>query len=393
MQKWILRISLFLLFLSLSTCKSSESLFGLGMVQLDADAPEVEKLTIKIEKDLIYVFPTINGKTYRFLFDSGAPMVISEELVAEYNCKLIRDASIRDSQGGTQKLEYVLMPDFKLGSRTFSGLTTVAADLSASPVLHCLGIDGIIGANAMQLQYWDFSVADSVLQMSSNKQHWPSGKKYRLPFKQKSSRTPVVSLKINDTDVKDITFDTGSTGILSLPKSMTSSFKPEDATYVARGYLSGGLFGSKIDTAHEYSMRFNFPDTMYHFPVEQEANKPGKLLGMGFLRHFHVYMDYTNQEMLLEPQEIGPEQGTYPIAPYFQSGRIIIGLINNLLPAEYAHLEFGDTLTAINGKPIPEPAELDDFCTVINSMRADSVSIMIRNKGEIHIRRKAVPGH
>lgn len=393
MQKWPPRISLLLLFLSLSTCKSSESLFGLGAVKLDVEAPQVDVLPIKIEKDLIYVFPEIGGKTYRFIFDTGAPTVISEELAKAFDCKLIREGNIGDSQGGVQKLEYVAMPDFKLGSRTFSGLVALAADMHASPVLHCLDIDGIIGANAMQWQFWDFSVADSTMRVSSNKAHWPSSKKYRLPFRQKVSRTPIVSLKINDTDVDDITFDTGSTGILSLPKKMTSSFKPEDATYSARGYLSGGLFGSTVDTAYEFSMRFVFPDTTYLFPVEQEANKSGKLLGMGFLRHFHVYMDYTHQEILLEPREIGPEQGAYPIAPYFKSGAIIIGLINNLLPEAYAHLQFGDTLSTVNGWSIPEPAQLDDFCSVLTAMRADSVSIGIRNKGEFHIRRKAVPGH
>lgn len=382
-----------LLVLSLSACKSSSTLFGLGSVEVEGTQSSAVELPIELKNGLIFVEVLIEGKPYNFLFDSGAPMVISNDLAEKLELKGLKDAGIRDSQGASKELEYVRMPDFNLGNRSFKNLVAIAADLKASPILHCLNLDGIIGANAMQFQYWDFNLQDTVLRISSDKSHWPQTKKYVLPFKMKNSRTPLVQLTINDTKVQNITFDTGSSGIFSLPKRMTPSFKPDSASFSSRGYLSAGLFGSTLDTVYEYEMRFVFPDTSYRFPVEQEHTKEGKLLGMEFLRHFHVYLDYPKQEISLVPIHAKPQRGSFPLAPFLDEQVVIVGVLNSLLPEEYQHLEIGDEILSVNGQSIPQPATKDDFCTVIEAMQTDCVDLVIRDKGEVRICRKAIPGH
>jgi len=334
----------------------------------------------------------MEGEAYNFLFDSGAPMVISQELVEKFESQVVKTSPVNDSQGGRQYLDYVRMPDLKIGSRNFSGLVALAADLKKSPALNCLGIDGIIGANGMQFQYWDFSVEDTILRISSDKGHWPKGKKYILPFGMKGSRTPVVKLNINDTEVSGITFDTGSSGVLSLPKSITSAFKPEDADLSSWGYLSAGLFGSALDTAHEFEMRFVFPDTNYRFPVEQESKKDGKLLGMSFLRHFHVFMDFPQRQILLMPKEVGPSPSQYPMAPFYRDGYITIGMINTLLPEKYQDLAIGDTIIAYDNQVISQPAGVNEFCDLLQTFKENqTVNLELKWKGKVSISRQPSP--
>jgi hypothetical protein len=394
LMQLIIRISGFLLLaVLLSTCSSSHNLFSNGTVRLLQQNASLSEVPIHVDKGLIFIEVYIGGAPYNFLFDSGAPMVISSALAKELELQSISNANIRDSQGSRKRLNYVRMPDFVLGDRSFSGLSAIAADLSASPILHCMKLDGIIGANAMQFQYWDFNMRDSILRVSSDKEHWSNRKKYVLPFKMKSSRTPLVQLNINDTEVKEVTFDTGSSGIFSLPKRMTTAFLPKNASFYSRGFLSAGLFGSAQDTAYEYEMRFVFPDTTYRFPVEQEHSKDGKLLGMGFLRHFHVYLDFQNQEILLEPLQVGPEPKAFSLAPFLRNDAIIVGLVNSLMPPEYQDIEVGDTISALNGCPVPLPASKEDFCQVLEAMKADCADLLIKDKGLVHICRKAIPGH
>lgn len=377
--------------LLIGACRSSSSLFGRGEVQYSESSKEVCELPIHIERNLIFVEVIIEGEPYNFLFDSGAPMVISQDLAEKYKCRIMKKGDIRDSQSKVRRQDYVLLPDLKIGDRSFTGLVGLASDLKSSAILNCLGLDGIIGANAMALQYWDFSVADSVLRMSKSKAHWPSGKKYILPFSMKSSRTPVVQLKVNDTDVPGITFDTGSGGVLSFNKSMTSSYKAEDARYSAYGYLSGGLFGSTIDTAHEFMMTFNFPDTNIRVPIEQEQRKKGKLLGMRFLRDYHVFFDYPSSQILLMPKQAPELRGSYPLAPYFENDRIIIGMKNSLMPEHLQHLELGDTIVSVNGKLLPERPEVGDYCAILEQMKGSEILLGIRNKGEYTFKRTAIP--
>ncbi|WP_421752108.1 retropepsin-like aspartic protease [Croceimicrobium sp.] len=379
------------LLLSLSTCRSSAALFARGKVGKPEHSVSPINLPIEVKQNLLYVQVEIEGELYNFLFDSGAPMVISQELAEKYQAKVLRKATIRDSQGEQQRQDYVRMPDFKLGDRTFSDFVAIAADLKASPLLSCLKLDGIIGANAMQFQYWDFSLEDNLLRMSDTKEHWPQGKKYVLPFSIKSSRTPMVTLTINGSQIKGITFDTGSNGTLTLPQSLTSSFKPEAAKFKSYGFLSGGLFGSALDTAYEFEMKFEFPDTIIPILVDQEQSKQAKLLGMNFLRQFHVFMDYQEGEILLMPRKFEPEQGTYPLTPYYRDEQVIIGSLNSLLPPEHQSLAIGDTIIAVEDFQLPEQVSVDDFCRVVQSFQdeEEALNIQVKGKGRIRVARTA----
>ncbi len=377
--------------LILGACRSSASLFSMGKVQYSPNSKEVCELPIRIDRNLFFVDVEIEGETYNFLFDSGAPMVISQELAEKYQCKVLRTSNIRDSQNQVRKQDYVLLPDLQIGDRVFSGLAGLSSDLKASAILNCLNLDGIIGANAMAMQYWDFSVADSIMRISKTKAHWPEGKKYVFHFAMKSTRTPLIKLKVNNTDVSGITFDTGSSGILSFNKKMSSSFKAEEAHFSAYGYLSGGLFGSALDTAHEFMMTFNFPDTNLRIPIEQEMNKKGKLLGMGFLRDYHVFFDYPQKEILLLPKSAGARRPSFPFAPIYEKEQIIIGMVNTLMPDSLSHLQVGDTISAVNGRALSNSPAVADYCSIIQDMRGSEVEITIKGKGTYTFRRKAIP--
>ncbi|MGB0980309.1 MAG: hypothetical protein ACPGVV_12990, partial [Croceimicrobium sp.] len=70
--------------LLVGACRSSSSLFGRGEVQYSESSKEVCELPIHIERNLIFVEVIIEGEPYNFLFDSGAPMVISQDLAEKY---------------------------------------------------------------------------------------------------------------------------------------------------------------------------------------------------------------------------------------------------------------------------------------------------------------------
>ena len=392
MKAKILSISIILLSL-ISACTTSQALFGRGKVKYLEGSKELIELPARVERNLFFVEVEIEGDAYNFLFDSGAPMVVSKEIAAKYNCDVLKNGKVTDSQDRVRYQPYVKLPDILIGDRVFSNLAGISADLKASAVLNCLQIDGIIGANAMTLQYWDFSVADSTLRMSRNKDHWPAGKKYVLPFGMKSTRTPLVQLKVNKTDVPRITFDTGSGGVLSFNKSMTSSFKPEDAHLASYGYLSGGLFGSSWDTAYEYMMTFNFPDTNLRVPVEQELTKEGKLLGMGFLRDYHVFMDFPEQKILLMPKKAAPQRDGFPFSFTYKNDKVIIGMVNSLLPPEAQSLSVGDVVLAVNGTSIPDNPVVSDYCEALKQTIGDEVELEIEGKGRFILKRrtKALP--
>lgn len=385
------KLALFLSILVLVSCKNSEVLFGQGAVSKKNEQPV--SLPVEIYRNLIFVPVEIDGKTYRFLFDSGAPMVVSKELRESLAMKIEKRSPVRDSQGKVAYQNYVRMPRFSIGGEEFRNFVAIEADLRFSPLLNCLNFDGIIGANLMQFKYWEMNVRDSLLLMSNTKDHWSleGERSYRIPFQTKTTRTPVIQLPINGFRVKNITFDTGSTGVLSLAKDEAGPLlKGQQAYFRRQGFLSGGLYGSKADTAEEYQVNFDFPDTNFTFPLEVAYGKDSRLLGMSFLSQFRVFIDYPAQEILLQPIASYTANPLWPVSPYF-NGKIIVGQTNTLLERSRIDIALGDTIIACNGVDYND-ATKDDYCQIIEqfSTGADSLNLTIKGKGDFMIFRESV---
>ncbi|AZA85950.1 hypothetical protein EG349_03675 [Chryseobacterium shandongense] len=77
-----------------------KNFFEKGEVQLQQP---VEKVSLKYENNLPFVEVNINGKTYNFIFDSGAPTVISQAIYKELNLRKKYKRSIKDSDEKVQQ--------------------------------------------------------------------------------------------------------------------------------------------------------------------------------------------------------------------------------------------------------------------------------------------------
>jgi len=53
---------------------------------------------------------TINGKAYKFIFDTGAMLVISNKIFEELNLKVIRQINSGDASGQVAKIKLVVLP-------------------------------------------------------------------------------------------------------------------------------------------------------------------------------------------------------------------------------------------------------------------------------------------
>ena len=385
------RLALIICVLLLASCKNSEVLFGQGKIKSSSQSSI--RLPIEIDRNLIFLPVEINGETYRFLFDSGAPMVVSKELREALEMKIVKRSQVRDSQGRAAYQNYVRMPSFKLGGEEFRDFVAVEADLKHSPLLNCLQFDGIVGANLMQFKYWEMNIRDSLLIMSADKTNWDFGGRSTLtiPFTLKTTRTPVIKLPISGYQVRSITFDTGSSGLLSLPKKssqvLIDSLSP---VFSRQGFLSGGLYGSVADTSDEYMVEFQFPDTTFSYPVEYDYSKNSRLLGMSFMRQFRVFIDYPARQIKLIPISDYEQGEIWPLSPYYKDF-IIVGQTNSLLDsAGLAGLALGDTIISCNDVDYSSPSK-DDFCRIIEQFSApgDSLKIEVKGKGLFTIFRKS----
>lgn len=371
----------------LSACKQSKYLFSKGKVEpfFKAEKNRAGKayyldIPFQYDQGLIFLPVEIGGVTYRFLFDSGAPMVLSPEIVNRNELMILKKAWIKDSQGKGRSQNFVKLQEMRLDSLTFYNLTAVEVDLAYSPVLACLGIDGIVGANLMRQGYWEIDFDKKLLRFSNRRKFWQKQAEHTIPFGIKSTGTPVLNLRIGSGMVKGITFDSGSTGYLSLPETLYGG--DDEPVNVRWGYLSSGIYGSLLDTARERDLAIKLDSAEYSIPIKFETGKGGKLLGMSFLENFLVQLDWDEQQIHLSPrQKINwQNDSTFGIIPHYQDSVLIVGSLNRNISTLYPALSVGDTITHLGEKSVYPLGRLD-FCSVLEEYRErKSMALSIKSK-------------
>jgi hypothetical protein len=162
--------------------------------------------------------------------------------------------------------------------------------------------------------------------------------------------------------------DTGASHALSLEKTEGNHVKIPAQTiesYLGRGISGdirgkiGRILGLQIDNFQFMDLPASYPDEQSIKNVTSMVRRHGNL-GGEVLRRFHVFFDYTRQEMLLKPARkfkdpfnynmSGIDVGTpLPGLPYY-----IIADISAQSPAEIAGLKKDDQILFINGKNASE---------------------------------------
>ena len=355
-------------------CTSISKLYNSGSVE---PGEFYGRTTYETVFDLIIIPVEINGKRYRFLYDTGAPMVISEELRDKLELNSINQGNVSDSQGKRNKLDYVWLDKLTIGGVDFLKTGSLVADLTQAPEINCLQIDGILGANLMKLAVWKIDNKNKRMYFASSKEklNIPESDRLVISFATKRTFTPVVDLTVNDsTSIKRVTFDTGYGGYLSLSGNYFDS--TQTVSEKSYGYSSTGLYGSSFDTVLKVKTKMSISDFSQQAPVVYSAAKGKNLLGMDFLNQFDVVLDWNTKTVELYPTELkAPKLKTFGVTPKWNEDKLIVGTVSKGSLAEKDGVVVGDVIVKLNRWNFREP-HLDMYCDMMLELHAKKAAVL-----------------
>ena len=155
---------------------------------------------------------TINGKMYNFIFDTGAPLTISNKIYKELNLRNTININIKDAFGEVKKTKGILLPEIHLQDITFRNTPGIIAPEEFSELAECLGIDGIIGSNMLRNSVVQFDdqnkqiiITDNIKKLSLQTNTY---QKMKLSFGQ-SNPYVFVTFPKGETD-HNVLFDSGA---------------------------------------------------------------------------------------------------------------------------------------------------------------------------------------
>lgn len=263
-----------------------------------------EEVPIDIQNHLVFVPVTIKGNTYRFLWDTGAPLSISKPLQEKLQFKTLTTGTIKDSDHNKKKVNWVQLDSLHLGKLLFKNHSAFVGDFEANPILKCLNIDGIIGSNLIRQAVWTIDQDHKHIQINNNSDHLNPETYTVIPFSTNTQYNMYINASLEKANIKNILVDYGSTGGLSLQEEIFNTIENHDIfnrIYTENGKQQSGIIGTAIpfNRKKTYTNSFSWGNTS----LKNISVRSGKTTSIGnqVLAAYELTIDWPEQQLLLKP--------------------------------------------------------------------------------------------
>ena len=372
MKKATLLLSVLLLF----SC--SKNLLPSGTIKQENFT---ETIPFNFDNGLPIIDVSIQGKTYNFLLDTGAPTVIDPELASILKSKTVKKSVVEDSQGNDNKQEFILIDEIKIGKLHFNDIGAVVIDLKRSFEIKCLNIDGIIGSNQMSNAIWQIDYKNKNISITDNFNDFkePEGAEKVHFIEMGYQKTPLVRLQVDSTKSKLITFDTGANGNISLPYSHFENTIKDYKQIKSYGNPSTGVYGTgKKDTITTIKADFSKLGTLQlknQLLVFEET--ASAVVGNDFLKNYKTTINWKNKTIYLQQQDTVLKQKleTIGFGIRYINKKPTVAIITKGSNAEKMGLQLNDEIIEIDGINLSSLTE-EEACSY-------TFKSLISNKKEI----------
>ncbi|HBV15266.1 retropepsin-like aspartic protease [Chryseobacterium carnipullorum] len=331
-----------LLILSTTTFSAQgKKFFKSGEAQLQNP---VEKINLRYANDLPFVQVSINGKSYNFLFDTGAPTVISTTVYAELGLEKKHKSTVKDSQKNKHEQIFTILPEMTVDQAVFKDVGAVVMDFSVSE-LSCFKIDGILGANQMAKLFWKINYSENLLEASKDlAQFNPEDYDIVIPFSPRVQKTPVVETDLQGKKI-NLTFDTGFSGRLKITDKAYDAQKALKSIEVY-GTSSVGAYGAGKPAPGYIFRTADLSLGNKSFSNEIIATGSTSLIGNDFFKNFIFILDWSANKIYMKRIKNEPVKlESFGFGYRFVDAKPTVAFV---FQEENFPLKIGDTIISIN---------------------------------------------
>lgn len=334
---------------------------------------------------LIIIPVEIEGKSYKFLFDTGSINIVSPIVAQKLGMQTITENTTIDSGGAKQVLNYSKIPKISIAGIEF--VDTAAAIVPLDGLI-CVPIDGVIGSNLMQNAVWKIDYKNKKIVFTSSLEKFSlSDYDEKIPFSTNKQSAPLFQIDFGKNNKEIITLDSGSNGGIHLDLSVLNTIPKDSILGVVKktGSATQGLFAK--DTSNiksgEYAritnLRIGSLNLNNQFVSFSDNTVIGSL-GNNFLKEYEIILDWKNENIFLKKAGIKEEKRSYGFSWSYNDGLASVSEIN--YPSKAGELlKLGDHIIKFNNKDFRN-LNVENWCAFLKEKKPDSISIVIQ-RGQV----------
>lgn len=327
--------------------------------------------TIQLTAQLGPTSPTVG-----FVLDSGAPMTIAPALARSLSLPTLAEAQLQGPEGGRRSVPVTRIPALQVAGVVFRDVGAVVDWVEPPNELACLSVDGLLGASLLQTAIWQIDFQTKQITVTDSPGDLPGIEgALRIPFSRSDAAgSPRIEVGVSDAEGVSLLVDLGFNGSIAMPRALyeqTGNALASDAP-AEDGHASSTVFGEAASVVHIGHLRELRIGTLRlaDFPVVTGTTVSDFHVGIDFLRHFRVTLDWKNDVLYLEHRDpesaLYDEFATYGFKPQLVDGAMQIGALWRGSAAARAGLALGDRVVSIDGRSTESP----DFATLCDLLDA-----------------------
>jgi len=329
-----------------------------------------------------------DGKTYRFLIDTGSSAtLVSTDLARRFALKPMKGpapppkVTVRSANGGTIDLEPVTLRRVALGATAFEGVPALVFDFTDLSSQLGLPIDGLLGFPVFRdaLVTLDYPGQRLVIAPANTgltaARTPPRGA--TLTFNNER-HTPLIPVQMG-TESFNVLIDSGRDGSLSLNPA---GLHPRFASGPRTGALISSLQGDRPQLTGRLSQDVLIGPHTITRPIVDLTDQLSSI-GGEFLRHFVVTFDQRHNQVTLVRDtdgavSMGPRRST---GLAFARSSVYWRLLTVVpdTPTAQLPVQAGDLCVRINGEPV-DKWSFDRYAALVKSATAITYTFLAGTK-------------
>lgn len=281
----------------------------------------------------MFVNVELGGQKHKFLFDTGAPVELSQELVSAIKPPVFAKIKAGDVNGKTDSTRVMNLSGLKVGNLLFMNV----AAIDIFPAFYkCWGAEGVLGSNILRNSIVQINATKHVIIITDQADKLGLNDKHSVLMLTNTDgqSTPVLQINLNKKLNLALPFDTGDNGFLRFSEDLKNRIAKNDVFKVIDKGYGASMFGVQglQDNADKYLLKVpSLTIGSARFDnVITETNK-GAIPGIGtkLLNYGTVTMDFIHGKFYFDAtddiRDLNEKQ--WPFQPTLNGDKIVVGLV------------------------------------------------------------------